>query len=64
MAVSKMCISTIKHVQKYDLGCIRTRPRYCQLVRVANREKRLAWCRERIQGKDNLDNQEVRYTCS
>ena len=52
----KVSISTIKRVRKYDLGWIRTRPKYCQLVRVANREKRLAWCFERIQEKDTFDN--------
>ena len=44
----KVSISTVKRVRKYELGWIRTRPKYCQLVRVANREKRLAWCWKRI----------------
>ena len=51
----RVSISTIRRVRKYDLGWIRTRPKYCQLVRVANKEKRVAWCREKIQEKDTFD---------
>ena len=39
---------------KHDLGWIRTRPKYCQLIRVANREKRLAWCQEMIKNKETF----------
>ena len=52
----KVSLSTIKRVRKHDLGWIRTRPKYCQLIRVANREKRLTWCQEMIESNDNFDN--------
>ena len=32
----QVLISTIKRARKYDLGWICTRPKYCQLIRVAN----------------------------
>ena len=31
-------------------------PKYCQVVQVANREKRLTWCQEMIESKDTFDN--------
>ena len=52
----KVSISSIKRVRKHDLGWIRTRPKYCQLIRVANREKRLEWCQETITNKETFDN--------
>ena len=52
----KVSICTIKRARKHNLGWIRTRPKYCQLVRVANREKRLAWCQEMIKNKETFDN--------
>ena len=50
----RVSIPTIKRARKYDLGWIRTRPQYCQLVRVVNKQNRLAWCQERIDEKDNF----------
>ena len=52
----KVSISSIKRVRKHDLGWICTRPKYCQLIRVANREKRLEWCQEMITAKETFDN--------
>ena len=52
----RVSIPTLKRVRKYDLGWIRTRPKYCQLVRIANKQKRLEWCQERIKEKDNFEN--------
>ena len=50
----QVSISTIKRARKYDLGWIRTRPKYCQLIRVANMQARLEWCQERIEAKDDF----------
>ena len=50
----QVSLSTIKRARKYDLGWIRTRPKYCQLIRVANVQARLAWCQERIEAKDDF----------
>ena len=52
----RVSISTIKRARKYDLGWIHTRPKYCQLVRVVNRQKRLVWCQERTEEKDSFEN--------
>ena len=52
----KISLSTIKRVRKYELGWIRSRPKYCQLVRIINKEKRLAWCRSRLEEGDQFDN--------
>lgn len=52
----KVSLTTIKRARKYDLGWIRTRPKYCQLVRTANREKRLTWCKESLARKDTFQN--------
>ena len=40
-----LSISTVRRARK-DLGWVSTRPKYCQLIREANKEKRLQWCRE------------------
>ena len=50
----RVSIPTIKRARKYDLGWIRTRPQYCQLVRVVNKQNRLEWCQERIDEKDEF----------
>ena len=52
----KVSICSIKRAWKHDLGWICTRPKYCQLIRVVNREKRLAWCQEMIKNKETFDN--------
>ena len=49
----KVSLSTIKRARR-QLGWVATSPKYCQLVREANREKRVAWCRERISKGDNF----------
>ena len=40
-----LSISTVRRVRK-DLGWITTKPRYCQLIRDINKEKRLIWCEQ------------------
>ena len=52
----QVSLATIKRERKYDLGWIRTRPKYCQLIRAVNKEQRLTWCKERIAEKDTFQN--------
>ena len=49
-----MSLSTVKRA-KLDLGWVSTKPRYCQLIREANRSKRLTWCEERTAAGDTFD---------
>ena len=35
--------STVKRARR-ELGWVCSKPKYCQLIRVANEEKRLQWC--------------------
>ena len=37
-------LSTVKRARRY-LGWVATRPKYCQLIRKNNKEKRLEWCK-------------------
>ena len=56
LTARKVSICSIKRVRKHDLGWIRTCPKYCQLIHVANKEKGLAWCQEMIKNKETFDN--------
>ena len=48
-------VSNIKRCRK-QLGWIATRPRYCQLIREANKHKRLEWCIQcRLDGEKFTD---------
>ena len=48
-------ISTTKRVRQ-NIGWVSTRPKYCQLVRAVNMEKRLNWCKQQISAKEIFDN--------
>ena len=37
----RVSLSTIKRSRKEDLGWVKSKPKYCQLIRTANKEKRL-----------------------
>ena len=50
----QVSLATIKCAQKYDLGWIRARPKYCQLIRAASRERHLTRCKERVTEKDTF----------
>ena len=50
---TKVSISTVKRARKH-LGWVATRPKYGQLVRDANKQKRTAWCKERLAKKDKF----------
>ena len=51
--------STLKRA-KYELGWVITNPKYCQLIRDANKEKRLAWCEKMIADEERF--QDVIFT--
>ena len=54
-----MSHSTLKKA-KYELGWVISNPKYCQLIRKANKEKRLAWCEDMIADKEQF--QDVIFT--
>ena len=49
-------LTTIKRARKDDLGWIKTRPKYCQLIRAGNQQKLLEWCRQMLAEKETFDN--------
>ena len=56
-------LSTVKRTRQ-ELGWISTTSRYCQLIRVANKEKRLKWSEEQIANKEKLDDVIFTDECS
>ena len=58
----KLSLSTVRRARK-DLGWVLTNPRYCQLIRDVNKEKRLSWC-EQIDDDDNFNNVIFTDECS
>ena len=49
----EVSLSTVKRARK-ELGWIATRPKYCQLIRDANKEKRVLWCKERLDSNNQF----------
>lgn len=49
-------ISTIKRVRKDELHWVCSKPRYCQLIRVKNREARLKYTRSCLDRSDQFEN--------
>ena len=47
--------STIKRARR-ELGWVSSRPKYCQMIRENNKEKRLDWCRKMLRDKERFDN--------
>ena len=47
-------LSTIKRVRK-QLGWVSTTPRYCQLIREANKKKRYDWCLKCLQDDEYFE---------
>ena len=47
----QVSISTIKRARQH-LGWISKKTRYCALIREVNKEKRLQWCKERLEEND------------
>ena len=52
----QLCVSssTVKRAH-YELGWVVTNPKYCQLIRDGNKEKRLIWCKKMIEEKEQFD---------
>ena len=50
----KVSISTVKRA-RYDLGWVASNPKYCQLIRDGNKDKRLAWCQKMIEDGEQFD---------
>ena len=48
-----LSISTVRRARK-DLGWVSTKPRYCQLIRDINKEKRLIWCEQLKSNNDKF----------
>ena len=46
-------IRTVRRA-RWMLGWRATRPKYCQLVREANKKKRLDWCKQRLEENDQF----------
>ena len=46
-----LSISTLKRARRH-LGWVSRKTRYCALIREANKEKRLQWCKERVEQND------------
>ena len=49
----RLSVSTVRRARK-DLGWVSTKPKYCQLIREANKEKRLKWCADVSSCGDNF----------
>ena len=47
-------LSTVKRA-RYELGWVVTMPKYCQMIREANKAKRLAWCKKMIEEDESFD---------
>ena len=59
----QISITTIKKVRRM-LGWVCSRPKYCQLVRELNKQKRVEWCTERIATQENFDDVIFTDECS
>ena len=59
----EVSISTVKR-ERQNIGWVSTRPKYCQLVREINMEKRFSWCKEQISVKETFDNVIFTDECS
>ena len=49
----EVSVSTTKRARR-DLGWIAIRPKYCQLIRDANRSKRVQWCERMLETKEQF----------
>ena len=58
-----LSLSTVKRARR-DLGWVVTSPKYCQLIRHANKEKRLAWCTKMIEDQEQFENVIFSDECS
>ena len=61
--IKKISISTVKRARRH-LGWTISRPKYCQLIRETNRERRLQWCQEQLQNSEQFDDVIFSDECS
>ena len=47
-----------------NLGWVASRPKYSQLIREANKEKRLVWCKERLEDNESFEDVVFSDECS
>ena len=47
-------LSTVKRA-RYELGWVVSNPKYCQLIRDVNKEKRMEWCKKMIKNEEQFD---------
>ena len=50
----KLSLSTVCRARR-DLGWVSSVPRYCQLIREVNKEKRMKWCQD-LSPNDDFEN--------
>jgi transposase len=50
----QVSISTVRRYRR-SLGWVASRTRYCQMIRHANKEKRVRWCQEQIEANEQFD---------
>ena len=50
----RVSLSTVKRA-RYELGWVVSNPKYCQLIRDGNKEKRLSWCKKMIEENEQFD---------
>ena len=56
-------LSTVKRA-RHDLGWVVSSPKYCQMIRETNKEKRLAWCQKMISEGEQFENVIFTDECS
>ena len=49
-----MSISTVERARR-ELGWVVTTPKYCQLIRNANKQKRLEWCQKMVDTNEQFE---------
>ena len=50
----RISLNTVKRA-RHQLGWVVSNPKYCQLIRDINKEKRMKWCNEMIKNEEQFD---------
>ena len=50
----QVSLATVKRARR-DNGWVSTRPHYCQLIREANKAKRVVWCKQQLDDREQFD---------
>ena len=51
----RLSVETVRRARR-ELGWVSTTPKYCQLIREVNKEKRLIWCKDMLSKGEDLKN--------